>query len=75
MTLRHYLRPLVAPRSVALVGASERAGSLGRLVFENLLAGGFRGELIPVNPKHKEILGHRAVKSLGEDLGVDRADG
>ena len=64
MSLRHYLRSLVTPRSVALVGASERPGSLGRLVFENLLAGGFRGDVIAVNPKHKEILGHRAVKSL-----------
>ncbi len=43
MTPTHYLRPLLAPRSVALVGASERPGSLGRIVFENLIAGAFVG--------------------------------
>jgi acetyltransferase len=64
MTLRHYLHSLVTPKSVALIGASERPGSLGRLVFENLLAGGLGGELIPINLRQKEVLGHRAVKSL-----------
>lgn len=49
MTLRHYLRPLVAPSSVALFGASERPGSLGRIVYENMLAGGFRGETFAVS--------------------------
>ena len=60
----HYLRPLLAPNSVALVGASERPGSLGRIVYENLLAGGFRGELYAVNPHHATVLGHTAHASL-----------
>jgi acetyltransferase len=64
MQFRHYLQPLVMPESVALVGASERPGSLGRLVFENLLAGGFKGEIVAVNPKHRSILGHKPVRSL-----------
>jgi acetyltransferase len=64
MQFRHYLQPLVMPESVALVGASERPGSLGRIVFENLLAGGFKGEIIAVNPKHRSILGHKPVRSL-----------
>jgi acetyltransferase len=64
MTLRHYLRPLVAPSSVALVGASERAGSLGRIVYENMLAGGVHGEIVAVNPNHKQVLGQPALRSL-----------
>lgn len=64
MKLRHYLQPLVTPTSVALVGASERPGSVGRIVFENLLAGGYKGELIAVNPHHRHILGQPVVRSL-----------
>ena len=64
--LEHYLRPLLAPRSVALVGASERAGSLGSIVYRNLAAGGLRGELYPVNPKHRTISGQRAYARLGD---------
>ena len=47
---QHYLRPLLLPRGVALVGASERPGSLGRIVFENALSGTFAGDLYVVNP-------------------------
>jgi acetyltransferase len=49
------LRAALVPRSVALVGASDRAGSLGRDVLHNLLAGGFQGELFAVNPKHRQV--------------------
>src|SRR5262249_20451307 len=41
---------LVRPRSVAVIGASDRHGSVGRAVFRNLLAGGFDGPVYPVNP-------------------------
>ncbi len=60
----HYLAPLLAPRSVAVVGASSRPGSLGRVVYENLLAGGFQGELFGVNPAHTAVLGQPAYASL-----------
>ncbi|HYI85897.1 MAG TPA: acetate--CoA ligase family protein, partial [Burkholderiales bacterium] len=63
----HYLQPLLAPRSVALVGASEREGALGAIVWRNLAAGGLRGELYPVNPKHRAIFGRRAYGRL-QDL-------
>jgi acetyltransferase len=62
--MRHYLRSLLAPASIALVGASERPGSLGRVVYENLLAGGFAGPIYAVNPAHPEILGHPAWPTL-----------
>ncbi len=74
MNSAHHLRPLLAPTSVALVGASGRAGSLGRIVCENLLAGGFSGELHLVNPKRNTVLGRKAFRSLRAiDRPVDLA--
>ncbi len=63
-SLQHYLRPLLAPASVALVGASDKPATLGRIVLENLLEGGFKGDLYPVNPKHRRVLGKRCYASL-----------
>jgi len=41
----HYLDPLLRPGSIAVVGASERPGSVGLQTMENLLTGGFGGNL------------------------------
>jgi acetyltransferase len=60
----HYLRPLLAPNSLALVGATERAGALGEVVRRNLEAARFRGPLFLVNPKHATIGGVRAYARL-----------
>jgi acetyltransferase len=49
---------------VALVGATERQGALGDIVFRNLAAGGLRGGLFPVNPKHARVHGQRAYSRL-----------
>jgi acetyltransferase len=62
--MQHYLRPLLSPTSVAMVGASERPGSVGRTAFENLISGGFKGALHAVNPRHATVLGHPAVPTL-----------
>ncbi len=53
----HYLKSLFAPRSVAVIGASPRAGSLGHAVFANIRSAGFTGPLFPVNPKYDAIDG------------------
>jgi acetyltransferase len=63
---RHYLAPLFAPKSVALVGATAREGALGRFVLENLLAGEFQGEIFAVNPKHREVMGQTCYANLAE---------
>jgi acetyltransferase len=63
-TVPHYLHPLVEPASVALVGASEREDSLGRVVFERLLTSGYAGAIYAVNPRHDTILGRPAWPSL-----------
>jgi acetyltransferase len=62
--MQHYLRPLVSPASVGMVGASEREGSVGRIAFGNLLRGGFSGPIYAVNPRHAQVLGERAYPSL-----------
>jgi len=60
----HVLRPLLMPASVALVGASSRPGSMGRIVMENLLGGDFHGALFAVNPKHRRVLARRSYSSM-----------
>ena len=62
--MHHALRPLLVPASLALVGASERPGSLGRIVMENLLEGGFAGEALAVNPAHRTVLGRKSWPGL-----------
>ena len=62
----HYLQPLLAPRSVALVGATERAGALGSIVHRNLAAAGLQGALYAVNPKHASVFGAKAYARLCE---------
>jgi acetyltransferase len=56
------LQSLFEPRSVALIGATERAGSVGRAVMENLLA--FPGEVFPINARHDSVLGYQTWASL-----------
>ncbi|GGY26010.1 bifunctional acetate--CoA ligase family protein/GNAT family N-acetyltransferase [Paludibacterium paludis] len=60
----HYLTPLFSPRNVAVVGASDKPGSIGQAVFSNLLAGNFQGKLYPVNLNHKVVAGMPAVQSV-----------
>lgn len=54
-----------APRSVALIGASAEAGSVGRALMWNLISSPFGGTIFPVNPKHGSVLGLKAYPSLG----------
>jgi acetyltransferase len=66
----HYLHALLAPRTVALVGASERPGSLGSIVYRNLARARLRGELYAVNPKHREMYGRLRELPQPPDLAV-----
>jgi acetyltransferase len=60
----HYLRTAMVPRSIAVVGASPRSESLGRFVFTNVMAAGYKGEVHAVNPRHRTIEGHPCLPSL-----------
>ena len=53
------------PGRIALIGASETAGSVGRTVLENLLRGAAPGTVFPVNPNRTEVLGLRAWPAIG----------
>lgn len=55
---------LFRPRSVAVVGASNRPRSVGATVMRNLLQGGFAGAVLPVNPKYDTVAGLPAYRSL-----------
>ena len=55
---------VLAPRSVAVIGASRRPGSIGAAVVQNLVAYGYHGALYPVNPAAAEIAGLRAFPSV-----------
>jgi len=53
---QHYLKSLFEPESVAVFGASERNNSVGAVVLRNLVEGGFKGKIFPVNPKHDKVI-------------------
>jgi len=55
---------ILSPGSVAIVGASNRPGSLGLAVFRNLIDAGYQGVLYPVNPKAKSVQGVKAYPSV-----------
>ncbi len=63
---RTALRAMLEARSVAVVGASVREGSVGNQSLVELRDGGFEGTVYPVNPKYDEILGWRCYPSVAE---------
>ena len=60
------LRPFFLPRSVAVIGASRRRGSIGGELFRNILAGDFAGAVYPVNRDGGSVAGVRAYSSIDE---------
>jgi len=63
---RHPLDAIFAPRSVAVVGASERQGGVGRAVLWSLVSSPFGGTVYPVNEKRSNILGIKAYARIGD---------
>ncbi len=63
---RRPLDAIFSPRSVAVIGASERPGSIGRGVLFGLLSNPFGGAVFPVNPKRHNVLGIRAYPLVTE---------
>jgi len=68
MTIRN-LDKLLQPTSVAVVGASNKPLSVGNTVMRNLLAGGFQGAIMPVNPKYTAVAGVLAYPDV-KDLPI-----
>jgi len=63
-TRRRPLDPILAPKTIAVIGATERKRSVGRTVMSNLVAGGFPGKIYPVNPIQETILGIKAYPNV-----------
>jgi len=55
---------LLNPRTVAVVGASDQPSSIGRVLMQNLLSGGFAGPVYPINPAHERVANMRCYPSL-----------
>jgi acyl-CoA synthetase (NDP forming) len=58
------LRPVFEPRSVAVIGASRRRGTVGRSVLDNIRTGGYQGRLFAVNPNARQVSGIPCVPDV-----------
>ena len=71
---QYNLSRIFNPRHVAVVGASEKAGTIGTALMRNLIDGGFSGAVLPVNPKYQTIRWQTCVGSVyALETGVDLA--
>jgi acetyl coenzyme A synthetase (ADP forming)-like protein len=64
---------LFNPKSIAVIGASNTLMKWGFLVFHNIIRGGYKGRLYPINPKEKDVFGIKAypdIKSVGKRLDM-----
>ena len=69
----HALSTVFEPTSIAVIGASDAPGSVGRVIFRNLIEGGYRGSLYAVNPKYESIQGqpcHRSITDIGRPVDL-----
>ena len=65
---------LFTPSAVAVFGASEIEGSIGGMLFRNLLGGGFKGQCYPINPKYDQVFDRACYPSLNAlDKQIDLA--
>jgi len=67
------LNNLLRPKSVAIVGASATPGKIGYTVIDNLLKGGYKGKIYPINPTATEILGlkvYPGIKDMPESVDL-----
>ncbi|HHF58719.1 MAG TPA: CoA-binding protein, partial [Thermoplasmatales archaeon] len=60
------LKYLFEPRSVAVIGASKNPEKIGYRILSNIIHGGYKGEVYPVNVKGGEILGKKVYRSVEE---------
>ena len=60
------IKPLVAPRSIAVIGASANPTKSGGVLFNNLIKGDFKGPLYPINRSAPEVMGKKAYPVLAD---------
>jgi acetyltransferase len=61
----HYLSRILSARSIAVIGASNQQDAVGSVIFRNLIAMGYEGELFAVNPKYKKVHGRKSYPAIG----------
>jgi len=72
--MSNQLDAIMKPKSIAIVGATERAGAIGRELTNKLITFGYKGQIYPINPKSETILGIKAYKNVQDIPGpVDMA--
>ncbi len=62
-----------SPQTIAIIGASREQGKIGNTILQNLIIGGYKGKLFPVNPNAAEILGKKcypAIKAVPEPVDL-----
>jgi acetyltransferase len=70
----YHLDNIFRPAAIAVIGASEKPGSLGTALMRNLVEGGYEGRLFPINPKYPQVMGLPASASIKDlDARVDLA--
>ncbi|HCF60997.1 MAG TPA: hypothetical protein DFS52_23750, partial [Myxococcales bacterium] len=67
------LEAVFAPKSIAVIGASKKPGTIGNQVLQNLIDSGYEGKLYPINPTAPEILSRKAYASI-KDVPGDALD-
>lgn len=65
------LHRIFNPKAIAVIGASEKTGSVGASIMTNLVTGEFKGEILPVNPRRSSVMGLPAFSSLDD---INRGD-
>src|SRR5687768_14200026 len=65
-TERHPLDAFFTPKNVAVIGATETPGSVGRTLLRNLVSTPFGGTVYPVNPKRASVLGIKAYPTIAD---------
>ncbi len=64
MTTKKDLKSIFYPKSVAMVGASNTFGKWGNITYTNLIAGGYKGKIYPINPKDEYVAKIKSYPSL-----------
>jgi acetyl coenzyme A synthetase (ADP forming)-like protein len=65
--MRAAMRRILMPEAIAVIGASPEAGKIGYAVMDNIINGGYQGQLYPINPRADAVLGrpcYRSVKDI-----------
>ena len=75
MVKNHPLEQILAPKSIAIAGASNNMSKMGTMQFLNIIHCGFKGNIYPIHPKEKSIFGHPAYQNVHDlpsvpDLGI-----